>query len=153
MKKRCMTTQLMHRPAFLLVLPMLWLLGCLSKEVKGVSEAERLQFIGDCKANIDSMNAAGLVEVDEEPQVILMPKPKYPVGARGTGQQGQVLIQSLVCQNGYVRKAIVGKTSHFPLLDSAAVKHAYACKYKPAIKDNQPIAMWVSYSVDYRLND
>ncbi len=38
-------------------------------------------------------------------------------------------------------------------LDDAAVASAYKYKYKPAIQNGRPVGLWVSYKVDFKLNE
>jgi TonB family protein len=46
---------------------------------------------------------------------------------------------------------MVGKSSGTESLDEAAVEAAYKCKFKPGIQNNRPIKVWVTYKVDFIL--
>ena len=37
--------------------------------------------------------------------------------------------------------------------DDAAIEAAYKCKYKPAIQNGRPVAVWVSYQVEFVLEE
>ena len=45
------------------------------------------------------------------------------------------------------------KSSGTPALDEAAVAVAHKCKFKPAIQNGRPVAMWVTYKVDFILEN
>ena len=67
------------------------------------------------------------------------------------GLEGVVWVKALVGSDGSVRDAVVYKSSGTPSLDEAAVAAAPACKFKPAIQNGSPVAMWVTYKVEFVL--
>ncbi len=88
-----------------------------------------------------------------EPEQIDCPSPEYPRFAINARMEGKAAVQAFVDVNGNVRRAQVARTSGWELLDSAAVRSAYKCTYKPAIQNGRPIAVWVTYIVRFRLED
>ncbi len=78
--------------------------------------------------------------------------PRYPKLAEHAGLQGVVWIKSLVGKDGLVRDAKIHKSCGTAALDQAALVAAPKCKFNPAIKHGQPIEIWVTYKVDFRLN-
>lgn len=93
--------------------------------------------------------------------VIVMPKanprrpnsiPNYPPTSRRLGEVGTVTLQIYVNEEGRVVDARVAKTSGFPRLDDAAVKHAKrAWRFKPGTKNGKPFATWMTVPVRYVL--
>jgi protein TonB len=77
----------------------------------------------------------------------------YPRLAQQAGLEGVVWVKALVLKDGTVKQAVVYKSSGTPSLDEAAVKAAYNYRYKPAIQNGRPVAMWVAYKVDFQLPD
>ncbi len=92
------------------------------------------------------------VVVDRLPEVIKLIKPKYPRLAREAGLEGTVWIAALVDIDGSVIEAKVYKSSELKILDDAALESAYKNIFRPAIKNNQPIKLWVSYKVEFVLD-
>lgn len=92
------------------------------------------------------------VRVETIAELIHYATPRYPRKAEQAGQQGLVWIKALVGSDGSIRKAVVYKTSGTPSLDNAALKAAYDNKFNPAVQDGKPIAMWVTYKVEFKLD-
>jgi protein TonB len=92
------------------------------------------------------------VPVEIPAEMIYEHKPDYPRLAQQAGMEAVVWVKALVDKNGDVKKAMVLKSSGSKAgFDEAAVAAAYKCKYKPAIQNGRPVAVWVSYSVDFSL--
>ncbi len=92
------------------------------------------------------------VPFDELPVPINPGIPPYPELARKAGIEGTVWVKALVDKHGKVRNTIVVKESGAKAgFEEAALQHAYTIKYKPAISNGQPIAVWVTYPVHFRL--
>ncbi len=78
--------------------------------------------------------------------------PKYPTLALANEIEGFVVIQAYINRHGKVTQARVENCSALALgFEEAAVKAAYLCKYKPALRRGKPIGLWVEYRVDFTL--
>ncbi|MFZ1684861.1 MAG: TonB family protein [Candidatus Zixiibacteriota bacterium] len=93
------------------------------------------------------------VPVEVQPEMIYQEKPEYPRIAKQAGLTGTVWVKALVDKDGNVRQAMVGKTCGTQALDDAAVAAAYKNKFKPAIQNGRPVAIWVTYKMEFKLND
>jgi protein TonB len=62
-------------------------------------------------------------------------KPEYPKASLMNEEQGTVVLNLLVHQDGSVSDSKVEKSSGFKNLDKAAQKALAACKFKPAAKE------------------
>ncbi|MCP4685408.1 MAG: energy transducer TonB [bacterium] len=91
--------------------------------------------------------------VEEIPVLIHKVAPEYPHFAEQTGQEGTVWIKALVTRIGTVREAVVIGPSGTPLLDRAALEVADKYLFKPANQNGEPVAVWVTYRVDFVLDD
>ncbi|MEW5795679.1 MAG: TonB family protein [Candidatus Zixiibacteriota bacterium] len=89
------------------------------------------------------------VPVEVPAEMIYEEMPEYPRLAKDAGLEGRVWIKALVGKDGSVKDAAVYKSSGTPLLDDAALKSAPKNKFKPAIQNGRPVAMWVTYKVDF----
>jgi protein TonB len=92
------------------------------------------------------------VAVEIYPEMIHKEVPEYPRLARTAGITGTVWVKALVDEEGNVIKAIVGKSSGVASLDEAAVNAAYKNKFKPGIQNNRPVKVWVTYEMEFVLN-
>ncbi|MFZ1683309.1 MAG: energy transducer TonB [Candidatus Zixiibacteriota bacterium] len=90
---------------------------------------------------------------DIPPSMTHQERPDYPLAAKHDGVQGTVWVKSLVDSLGTVRIATVGKSSGSGPLDFAAVNSAWKCLYKPARNNGRPVAIWVTYRVDFKLHN
>lgn len=91
--------------------------------------------------------------VEHKPVLVHSVKPEYPHFAQQAGLEGTVWIKALVDIEGKVRDAVVYRSSETPDLDEAALKVAWDYLYKPANQNGQPVAVWVTYRVDFDLDD
>jgi protein TonB len=92
------------------------------------------------------------VPVDEQPMAINEVKPEYPPLARQAGIEGIVWIEALVDKNGNVRDVRVVKPSGSSAgFEEAAMEAAKKTKWKPAISNKQPVAVRVTYPVEFKL--
>lgn len=93
------------------------------------------------------------VTVEVMPELIKAAKPDYPEKAKQKNLEGTVYVQALVDDEGKVRKVKVKKSSGYKILDDAALKSAQSALYKPAIQDGKPVAVWVTYSITFDLDN
>jgi protein TonB len=93
------------------------------------------------------------VSIERQPEMIEQALPAYPRWARKQEATGTVWVKVLVTPTGDVDEAQVGKSSGDAYLDNAAVLAAYRNKFKPALQDGKPVAIWVTYRVDFRIID
>lgn len=119
--------------------------------------------------NISSMNGSGDINVDIDydyipnpdefipveimPEIIHQTEPEYPPRAKQAGISGIVWLKALIDKTGSVRSVMVVKTSGTSSLDDAAVKAAYNNKFKPGIQNGQPIYVWVTYKVNFNIEN
>lgn len=93
------------------------------------------------------------VPFDELPVPVNPGRPPYPELARKAGIEGTVWVKALVDKKGKVRDAMVVKESGANAgFEEAATQHAYTISFKPAISNGQPIAVWVTYPVYFKLD-
>ncbi|HOP07827.1 MAG TPA: energy transducer TonB [candidate division Zixibacteria bacterium] len=86
------------------------------------------------------------------PAMVSNNPPDYPREAKIRGITGAVAVKALVGKAGEVLVAKVGASSGSILLDNAAVEAAYGCRFKPGLCEGQPMACWVTYSVEFSLS-
>jgi protein TonB len=93
------------------------------------------------------------VPVEQMPVLIHEEKPVYPEMAELTEKTGTVWVKALVDKEGRVRDALVVKPSGTNVgFEEAALEAAYKNRYNPAIQNGQPVAVWVAYPVEFKLN-
>jgi TonB family protein len=106
-------------------------------------------------AAIDDKDLPGIndfVAVETVAEMIHYETPEYPKEAAKANLEGAVWVRSLVQKDGTVAKSALGKTSGYDILDSAALKAASKCRFKPATKDGKPVAMWIMYKISFSLD-
>ena len=85
------------------------------------------------------------VRIDEQQLV-------YPEVAALTGTEGVVIVEALVDREGRVREARVVKPSGSSVgFEQAALVFAHKHLYKPAIQNGRPVAVRITYRVEFRL--
>jgi len=92
------------------------------------------------------------VPTDELPVPIKEVEPDYPPLARQAGIEGMVWVKVLVDKNGKVRDAIILKASGASAgFEEAALAAVSKWEFKPAISNNQPVAVWAMLPVRFVL--
>lgn len=84
------------------------------------------------------------------PVLTLRVQPEYPDIMRQAHVQGVVILNAVISKTGDVEVREVLKSVH-PILDREAVRAVNQWKYKPATVNGNPVAVWFTVTVSYRL--
>jgi TonB family protein len=90
------------------------------------------------------------VEGDRKARVIYRVEPEYPPDAREKKIEGTVTLTLTVDHEGRPQNIQV-KRSVYPSLDQSAVDAARKMRFEPAMKDGQPVSMWISVEMEFRV--
>jgi TonB family protein len=90
------------------------------------------------------------VYVEELPEARDKVQPDYPADARAKGIDGTVMVQALVGRDGFVKKTLVVKS--IKPLDAAAVAAVKRWRFKPAMAEGEPVAVWVAVPIRFSLH-
>jgi TonB family protein len=92
-----------------------------------------------------------MVKREVEPEMIKEVNPEYPVQAKKDSLEADLVVKAFVDKMGVVKSAEVIKCSHPGVgFEDAALKAAYANKFKPALSDGKPVGVWVRYAVKFK---
>ena len=92
------------------------------------------------------------IPVETMPEMTDMHQPEYPKELKDANVEAIVYIKAFVNKEGIVKKAVVSKPSGEELFDKSALEASYLNKYKPAMQNGQPIGVWVTYKVEFKLD-
>lgn len=93
------------------------------------------------------------IPVEKQPGIDLVELQKtvvYPEMAKKAGIEGRVILRVLVDTDGSVRKVMV-QHSDSKMLNQAAVDAVQKATFTPAIQNNQPVMVWVSIPINFKL--
>lgn len=94
------------------------------------------------------------VPFEEAPIQVVTVTPEYPPLAQRAGVEGSVWIKALVDKEGKVRDVIIVRDSGANAgFEEAAIDAAKQTVWKPAIANGQPIAVWITYKIDFKLRE
>lgn len=79
------------------------------------------------------------------------PKPHYPPISKRLGEQGKVVVRTLIGADGIAQQAEVKQSSGFERLDQAAVATALRWRYVPGKRAGVPEAMWFNVPFQFLL--
>ncbi|MFH2036464.1 MAG: energy transducer TonB, partial [Candidatus Zixiibacteriota bacterium] len=103
---------------------------------------------------ISLSDADEFVAVDIMPEMIHQSVPEYPINAKNNKIEAKVYVRALVDKKGEVKDVKIVKSDNPGLgFEEAAEKAAYACRYKPGIKNGEPITIWVTYCVTFKMDN
>jgi protein TonB len=90
------------------------------------------------------------VGIDKMPEPTFNPPPQYPEEARIKGIENMVWVKAWVTQKGNIRQTKILQSSDV-LFNKIALRCVLAWKFKPALKDNRPVDVWVSIPLKFSL--
>lgn len=79
------------------------------------------------------------------------PKPPYPPLSKRLGEQGKVVVRTLIGVDGTAQKAEIKQSSGFDRLDRAALATALRWRYVPGKRAGVPEAMWFNVPFSFVL--
>lgn len=92
------------------------------------------------------------VPYDEPPVPVNSIQPVYPRLERRAGIEGDVWLKVLIDVEGRICDVVVAKESgESESFGRAAMEAALKTVWKPAISNGQPVAVWITYKVSFRL--
>jgi TonB family protein len=99
-----------------------------------------------------SLSRIRLVETDRMPECVSAVVPTYPKFARENRIEGEVWLQVLVDEHGDVGEVRVSRKSKSDVgFEQAAMDAALKWKYRPALCNRKPVAVWILYTLKFRL--
>lgn len=115
-----------------------------------------LLFISVCqkqvikKAEKDAVLNSESADSSRAPVLVKNVTPEYPERAFREGIEGVVWVKVTIDSTGKVIDATIAKDSGKNVgFEEAALKAAYKTKWKPALEKGQPIAILVTYRIDF----
>jgi protein TonB len=94
-----------------------------------------------------ALAAAPMVAPDVGPRATSSPKPPYPLTAFKAKQEGRVVLELEVLEDGTVGQVRLAKSSDFDSLDASALATVKKWKYSPAQKNGQIVKQWIRVSI------
>lgn len=88
----------------------------------------------------------------EDPVVVDRVVPSYPAAARRAGIEGRVVLRGIVRKNGRIDSLEIVKDQPYGLGDDARVA-VRRWRFRPATVNGQPIDVYYTVTVNYRLTD
>ncbi|MDA0813063.1 MAG: energy transducer TonB [Verrucomicrobia bacterium] len=98
----------------------------------------------------DFLSAYASDEVDRKPRIIFQPEPEYPEYLKKKGIVGEVWVQFIVDENGFVRRPFVTKSTN-DAFNSAAVKSISESEFEPGQKDGMAVNTHVLQPIKFSL--
>jgi protein TonB len=129
-------------------------------ELANMAPAAPVEDLSDVGVNVDVESViddllprpTDFVPFEEKPVKVVEVIPEYPALAQRAGIEGDVWVNALIDKEGKVRDVIIVKDSGANAgFEEAAMEAARKTVWKPAIANGQPIAVWTTYRIRFRL--
>ncbi|MFH0988719.1 MAG: energy transducer TonB [bacterium] len=91
------------------------------------------------------------INVDKQVEILYSVPAVYPEQAKKEGAEGEAVVQVLVDESGDAVQVRLVKTDRGDF-GEAAVAAVAKWKFKPAMKDNKPLASWVTVPFKFKLD-
>jgi TonB family protein len=81
--------------------------------------------------------------------VILLLEEEYPPELRTQGIGGTVMVWTFIDEGGGVEKVQLDRSSGHEALDEAALRVVEQVEFTPALKDGEPVPVWISFPITF----
>jgi TonB family protein len=112
-------------------------------------EAAMTSMLREAKEKLELEQQAN--QGDRKARLIYHTEPAYPPDAREKKIEGGVVLGFTVNHQG-IPEGIQIKKSLYPSLDKAAAETVSTWRFEPAMKNGQPVSMWMEAEVSFSLN-
>ena len=89
------------------------------------------------------------ISYDNPPEALTQIEPVYPEDALKKGIEGQIIVQVFINSEGRVKETLIMKGIPNSGLDKAAMEAIRGTSFKPALKSNKPIGVWISIPLNF----
>ncbi len=93
----------------------------------------------------------GFKVAQSKPKLVKSAPLIYPAEAKAEQQEGTVILDLRIDEQGNVIDVELKRSSGHALLDSAALKYGPQLVFTPATWNHKPVAVWYSWRTDFRL--
>jgi len=105
--------------------------------------------LASLKAKLEEAQATS--KLDRKPRLINHTEARYTDDAREKGIEGKVVLGFTVDHDG-IPQGIQIKRSLYPSLDQASIEAVREWRFEPAMKNGQPVSMWMEAEMDFRIS-
>jgi protein TonB len=77
----------------------------------------------------------------------------YPPLLRDSRRGGTVRVWILIDEDGLIRRTTLSQSSGYLALDQAALRVATTIQFSPAVLDDKPVSVWISYPITFTTRD
>jgi TonB family protein len=107
--------------------------------------------MSDESAVVEATGTNEFYPFDEPPVLTSYEQPAYPEQAKHAGLEGHVAVKILVGIDGSVERVSV-LTASDPIFETAALKAASECQFRPAKQEGKPTKSFVMVPFEFRLD-
>jgi protein TonB len=108
--------------------------------------------IGNGPGGPGTLGPLSAMDLDREPRYRARPAPDYPFAARQAGQEGEVLVDFLVDEQGRVGSARVVRSSD-RIFEEPALRAVRNWRFEPGRRDGRVVAFRMTVPLVFRLSD
>lgn len=108
----------------------------------------RAETAAESASLLDTFNVADL---EKQPELIASVAPKYPSELRKAKVEGNVTILFVLDENGRVEDARIDKSSR-PEFEEPALEAVRKWKFKPGLKDGEPVRTYMKLPIKFSIN-
>ena len=90
-------------------------------------------------------------KAERPPIPLIQPEPEYPTVAKQARIEGKVILRIVVDIKGDVTNIKVLKSMGHTGMDEAAIDAVKQWKFKPAMTNNKPVAVYIDVTINFRL--
>ncbi|MCA0269323.1 MAG: TonB family protein [Bacteroidetes bacterium] len=91
-----------------------------------------------------------VIEIDVAPVRISSADPAYPSELQRKGIEGRVIARAWIGEDGVVHDVQILRSDH-PMFNESTIDALRSWRFRPALKQGQPVAIWLTIPVRFRL--
>jgi protein TonB len=110
-----------------------------------------LASFADTGASTDMLDAFSISDLEKRPELMASVSPVYPADMRKAKVEGTVTILFILNEEGRPEEARVDRSSR-PDFEKPALDAVRKWKFKPGMKDGQPVRTYMKLPIRFRIN-
>lgn len=115
--------------------------GIIKKDTRQKTTEDRIDHSAQESIDLNHVTVPGVPQNIAEPDLLFNPPPTYPRLSRKRSEEGLVLLDVLIVADGTVTDILITSSSGYPRLDRSAVETISEWRFRPATRNERPIAV------------
>jgi protein TonB len=125
----------------------------LNIQKSAADKSSREETSGSMQSKEPAASEGANTSTQSAPKLVKSPKPRYPSDSIRRRQEGRVVVNIEVLENGSIGQATIAQSSGFPGLDESALDAVKNWQYTNGSGSGELVKQWVRVSIIFELKN